>query len=184
MTQMRNSKLSLFLMELIVAIFFFSVSAAICVRLFVSAHFLAQKTENLSNASIWSQNLSEVFIGNNGNMAAISDYFPNSYISLPNPDMSKTTSSLILLFDKEWNIVSNSSDGACYEAILHVDTRNASEVYKDVTDYQTDLKGKAIIGCISILEIKDNDEIFWDIPASKEDVILENNLDIYLGKDR
>ena len=47
-------------MELIIAILFFSLASAVCVRLFTSAHSLSVDSINLSNSVTWSQNLAEV----------------------------------------------------------------------------------------------------------------------------
>ncbi len=54
-----NSKASLFLMELIMSILFFSLSAAVCVQLFVKSHALSQQSLKLNYAVIASESLAE-----------------------------------------------------------------------------------------------------------------------------
>lgn len=179
----RNSKLSLFLMELIVAIFFFSLAAAVCIRLFTSAHLLAEKTENLSSAVMWSQNLSEAFNGKAGNIHDIADLYPGAYIS--EKDGSDGDGILILFFDEDWTQVDSSTSltDASYEGILDVKTMSASMAYADVTDYGTELLGDARVGKIAILDLRGQEDIFSEIPASDEKLILSNSVDIYLGKE-
>ncbi len=58
---MKKSRSSLFLMELIVVIFFFSLTAAVCLQIFVKAHTLGEKTKNLNNAVLLAQNTGELF---------------------------------------------------------------------------------------------------------------------------
>ena len=52
---MKHNKTSLFLMELIMAILFFSLASAICIEIFVKAHFIneesIQKTQTMKLAT-------------------------------------------------------------------------------------------------------------------------------------
>lgn len=82
---MRNSRSSLFLMELVIVILFFSLASAVCVRLFVKAHQMDQNTVNLNHAMMWIQNYAEEF---------------RSY-----PFVTSET----IFFDKDWNACENSS---------------------------------------------------------------------------
>lgn len=59
---MKSSRSSLFLMELIISILFFSIASAACIQLFVKAHLLDQKTQEQNQALIWSQNLSVLWL--------------------------------------------------------------------------------------------------------------------------
>ena len=76
-----NSRTSLFLMELIIAVFFFSLAAAVSIRLFVGAHKLTEKSTALSNATIWSQNLAEAFYESNGDVSKIAELYPYAYVT-------------------------------------------------------------------------------------------------------
>ncbi len=174
MNQRSNSKTSLFLMELIVAVFFFSLSAAVCVRLFVDAHLLAQKTVNLNNALTWSQSLAESFTGEKGNLEKIGKLYPSAFV---------TEKSLILFFDKDWKIISDDLSSASYEAILNVETKAASEVYSDVTDYDVPLIGNAIVGNITVVDVKDIAENITEFPEDDSMTILQNSVDVYIGKE-
>lgn len=58
---MRHSKTGLFLMELIIVIFFFALTSAICLQVFVKAHIYDVATNNSINAVVWADNTSEIF---------------------------------------------------------------------------------------------------------------------------
>ncbi|MCQ2519193.1 MAG: hypothetical protein MJ107_01545 [Lachnospiraceae bacterium] len=58
---MRKSRASIFLMELIIVIFFFSLTAAVCLQIFVKAHILGKKTQNINEAVLLAQNAGELF---------------------------------------------------------------------------------------------------------------------------
>jgi len=48
-------------MELIIVIFFFSLTAAVCLRLFVKSHVLGRDTRELNDAILWAENTRELF---------------------------------------------------------------------------------------------------------------------------
>jgi hypothetical protein len=183
MNQRSSSKMSLFLMELIVAIMFFSLSAAVCVRLFSSAHIMADSTENLSNAIIWSQNLSETFVGSKGDLSAIAELYPSGYVTYDPADHSLRDGSIILFFNEDWELTNDDLSEASYEAIMTTSTENASDVYADVTDYNVALEGTAAVGVIAVLDLRGAEDVLSEIPESNEKVILKNNVDTFIGKE-
>ena len=58
----KHSRSSLFLMELIIAILFFSLAGAVCIRLFVTAHSISQNTIARNHAITQTQNLAEAWL--------------------------------------------------------------------------------------------------------------------------
>ena len=58
---MQKSKSALFLMELIIVIFFFALTSAVCLRVFVKAHDTAVDTGSLNYAVLWAENAGEAF---------------------------------------------------------------------------------------------------------------------------
>ena len=58
-----TSKSALFLMELIIAIFFFSLASAVCIQLFVKAHLMGTSNTNKNHALLWAQNIAETYTG-------------------------------------------------------------------------------------------------------------------------
>ncbi|WP_022769525.1 MULTISPECIES: hypothetical protein [unclassified Butyrivibrio] len=182
MDQRSNSRLSLFLMELIVAIMFFSLSAAVCVRLFASAHIMAETTENLSNATIWTQNLAEAFEGKKGRLSDMADLFPDAVISYTTSDPSMSDGSLVLFFDDKWNQV-NGLANSSYVANLSITTEDASRVYSDVSDYGISLIGKAAVGEITVIDIRGLDELTPEASVDPKRIIMSVSVDTYLGKE-
>lgn len=72
---MRNSRASLFLMELMISILFFSLSSAVCIQLFVKAHTINTDTENKSNATLIAQDISELFHHVDGDQEQLLSYY-------------------------------------------------------------------------------------------------------------
>lgn len=60
-------KTGLFLMELIIAILFFSLAAAICIQLFVKSHMISERSIALNHSILLAQNTAEFFYATNGN---------------------------------------------------------------------------------------------------------------------
>ena len=183
MNSQRNSNLSLFLMELILAILFFSLSAAVCVRLFVSAHLLSENTSDLNNATIWSQNLAEVFAAENGSMQEIAEHFPKAYVTADPSSPQAKEGTIILFFDENWEMLEGSLTEGSYEAILNISIDDANKVYEDVNTYGVELTGKAVVGEISILNIKDISDVVLEKPEDSDLIILTNQVDAYFGKE-
>lgn len=61
----KTSRASLFLMELIMSILFFSLAAAVCVQLFVKSHSLSQSSLELNHAVVECESLAELIFGSN-----------------------------------------------------------------------------------------------------------------------
>ena len=90
-----RSRSSLFLMEMIVTILFFSLAAAVCVKCFVSAHMMGKETYELNHAIAIATGYAEVMRGTDGDIDSIMEVFP---------DAVKGDDSYIMLFyDGEFN---------------------------------------------------------------------------------
>ena len=169
-------------MELIVAIMFFSLAAAVCVRLFVGAHSLSERTRDINNATIWCQNLAEAFTGQGGDLEKIADLFPGAYIT-SSADGDGSEGTLILFFDQSWERLTEVPSGAYYEAILETEKKDANDVYSDVNTYGVTLEGKAAAGKIAVIYSGADTEIIPAIPDDEKSIILSNTVDVYLGKE-
>lgn len=115
-----TSKSALFLMELMIAILFFSVAGAVSIQLFVSSHLLSESTVNTNQSILHSQTIAEAFTGTNADILELQKTLQASPIG---------ESSLELYFDQDWK--------ACNEAIAHftatVSLRNESGLsYADI----------------------------------------------------
>lgn len=99
---MNRSKTSLFLMELIIAILFFSIACIVCVQIFLKSHQLSVKSESLSAAVLWCGNMAEIFDGCDGSLTEMATVLKDTdhfQVELPSAQV------LQVAFDKEWNPV-------------------------------------------------------------------------------
>ena len=115
-----TSKSALFLMELMIAILFFSVAGAVSIQLFVNSHLLSESTVNTNQSILHSQTIAEAFTGTNADILELQKILQASPIG---------ESSLELYFDQDWK--------ACNEAIARftatVSLRNESGLsYADI----------------------------------------------------
>lgn len=105
---MKHSKSALFLMELIIAILFFSLASTVCIQLFSKAHLLSKQTVAENHAVIQAQNLAECYLATEGDMLQMKELFP---AALDTPDDRIT-----LAFDENWKECKVSD--SCYTACL------------------------------------------------------------------
>lgn len=78
MNTRNSSKSSLFLIELIIAILFFAIGSAICVRGFVKAHSLSVDAQDLSFASAQVSSAASVLKYTDGSFEEFCRYFPDA----------------------------------------------------------------------------------------------------------
>jgi hypothetical protein len=74
----RHSRSSLFLIEIIIAILFFSIGAAICVRVFAASYLCTENSETLSHAQLLASSMTEVLGESGGDDSLISQHFPDA----------------------------------------------------------------------------------------------------------
>lgn len=122
MNQHTQSKSSLFLMELILAILFFSLAGAVCVQLFAKAHLSGEETVTQTHAVLWSQNLSEAFLACDGDMEQIKIWFPQGEAKLTR---------FFLYFDANWELCSK--EKAIHQALLEISPQNNSFISASVS---------------------------------------------------
>lgn len=110
------SRSGLFLIELIFSIFFFIIAAAVILQLFVKSHFVCKDTISLNNAILYTQNISEVFLANNGDFDALKALYADELTDIS----SAADNAVLLLFDQDWHSTKNSDDAkysvfTCYQ---------------------------------------------------------------------
>ena len=76
MTRLRHSRSSLFLIELIIAILFFSAGSAVCVRAFAQARLMSQAAADLSFASAQVSAAASAVRYTDGSAASIAELSP------------------------------------------------------------------------------------------------------------
>ena len=86
---------NLFLLELILAIFFFSLASAVCIRLFVQARTLALDSHRQDQALTCAKNLSALFEAREGSLTDMAEDFPQAGLE---------DSSLKIYYDENWGL--------------------------------------------------------------------------------
>lgn len=124
----KNSKSSLFLMELILSIMFFSLAAAICVQLFVKSHVLSRNSVELNHAVVECESAIEYFIGNDGNIDNYETYYNENMELVSNIDEA----CYVLSFKKEF-VDSESQLLTC--TAVFMDLKKDSVIYEINTNY-------------------------------------------------
>ncbi len=72
--RIHQSKSSIFLMELIIVILFFSLTGAVCLQIFIKARAISHRSKELTHAVMWAENITEIYLGcegDAGNFAAV-----------------------------------------------------------------------------------------------------------------
>lgn len=103
MKSYRTSRTGLFLIELIISIFFFIVSCAVIVQLFVKSYAVSQEAVSFNNALLYSQNIAELFLGNDGSFEAVKSTYSDI-------EYNSGDDFLLLLFDKDWEPVTGEAN--------------------------------------------------------------------------
>ena len=124
---MKHSRSSLFLMEMIIAILFFSLASAVCIQLFARSHLLSTQTVNQNHAVIQAQNMAEYYLSLEGNVAAMQDLFSPSELTDEN--------TLLLTFDSCWNLCSAENGGSYQAELVHTPAEGTGIMKAQITVY-------------------------------------------------
>lgn len=84
---------NLFLIELIIAILFFTLASAICIKLFSNAFVKSNETAALNMALSKATSAAEGILGTDGSMESLLQLFPTG---------EKQDSALLVFYDKDW----------------------------------------------------------------------------------
>jgi len=115
MNKHNRSKSGLFLMELIIVILFFSVSAAICMRIFGTAKIKSDYSRDLSNSSVYAQSCAEAYKAYDADLENTAEAMEGKF----------DDNTLTVYYDFDWNIT-NSKESAKY--ILTLDKTKDSDI--------------------------------------------------------
>lgn len=91
-------KTGLFLMELIIAILFFSLAAAICIQLFVKSHMISERSIALNHSILLAQNTAEIFYATNGDPEKMASLLGNGESSGTAAVTSSDSATTLTLF--------------------------------------------------------------------------------------
>ncbi len=139
MNDASGSRSSLFLMEMIVTILFFSLAAAVCVKCFVSAHVMGKETYELNHAIAIATGYAEVMRGTDGDIDSIMEVFP---------DAVKGDDSYIMVFYDD-KFEACDSDKAVYAGDITLTPNGAVQNM-----------------CVKIIRVEDS-EIIYELNATK-----------------
>ena len=107
---------SLFLLELIIAILFFSLAATICVRFFVKSHTLEAESKDLNHAVTSAVSVAEILRSQEEPYACLQSHFPLG---------ERSETSFQIYYDGDWKlcgasdaVYTTSLETACKDSIL------------------------------------------------------------------
>lgn len=94
---MNNStKSGLFLIEMIIAIAFFAIAAAVCTNLFVRAHLISENTRQSNMAVLTAQSVVEGFKASDGTAEGVAG------VIAPGAQVTASDGSFNLFYDEDW----------------------------------------------------------------------------------
>lgn len=91
----KRSKSSLFLMELIIVLMFFALSAAICMKVFSSAKVKTDMSRNMTNASFAAESLAETWKASKLDGTEFTSIYPN---------VTEHDGVITVFYDKDWTL--------------------------------------------------------------------------------
>lgn len=108
MNPSRNTRSSVFLLELMIAILFFSLGSAICIQVFVKAYTLNQSAQDLSFASAQISSAASVVKYTYLNLSTLEKFYPR---------IQETEEGFIIYYDK--NQQECAEKDASYQLLIH-----------------------------------------------------------------
>lgn len=125
MNKKSRSKSSLFLMELIIVIMFFSLCAAICMRVFANAKVKTDSAREITNASLVAQTAAEYYKEFDGDLNLLGEKFGLEF--------KDSVNSFEVNYDEEWNTCR--SDG---EYIMTVTKQDEEHIDRALISIKSD----------------------------------------------
>lgn len=119
---MQKSRSTLFLIELIIAIGFFAIAAAVCTQIFVKAHILSANTSDLNQAILYAESTAEAFRSCDGDFTSFAALFPEGHAypakdRRPEARDSFDSGHLDLFYDKDW--INCDPSGSVYHLLVN-----------------------------------------------------------------
>ena len=184
-----KSQSSLFLIEVIIAVFFFAITAAICIRIFVKAHTITDKSREMTQSYIEADNMAQVFMNSGAHIEGILSRYSQYALTLSQE--GNYTGTILICFDSDFNPIPHPTENidntisiTAYELILVQTLVDADDLYSDCSDATR--IGYACDATIYVFdtELADfliTDTHFEDLDQFKDNTILTLPLDLYLG---
>lgn len=163
---MSHSKSSLFLMELIISILFFSLASAVCVQLFAKAHVISGETVDLSHAVTEAQNLAELWYATEGDCNMVNELLPDTNMTRSSKSAIQT---LYYTYDEQWELCSPTE--AVYTMILENIDNLDNSVGNDVT---------GLINAYITVRKEDSEEPVYTLSLSHHKALKLSNASKYM----
>ena len=150
-----SNKSSLFLMEMIVATFFFSFTCTICAIVFVHSFKTQKKSIELSNSNTFAENISQLLLSESGNLGILDEKFKGYIIK---PDNSNDNSECVYFyFDENFNLILENDlknyTNIRYQLLVTQNIQDANKTYK--TADNPVIEGKSVVYNIYVFEKND-----------------------------
>lgn len=121
-----RSKSSLFLMELIIVLMFFSLCAATCMQIFANAKVKTDYSRDLTNAAFTAESVAEVYKALDGDLEATASKCDGEAVS---------DGVIEIYYDKDWN--PTAQDGAVYVmTVTETETEDIEKAFIEVDDVE------------------------------------------------
>ena len=121
MNQQPTRRSSLFLMELIIAILFFSLAATVCVRFFVKSYTLEQESQKLNHAVNAATSVAEIFRNQEQPFSLLTEEYPYG---------EQAENAYYIYYDINWSLCDSSN--AVYTVLLQT-AENDTFIIGDIT---------------------------------------------------
>ena len=113
------SQSTLFLMELILAAAFLSLSSVVCIRLYLYAHTLSAASLAKTQAVRESQNIGSSWLSSDGSLADTLALYLETTNSVEDRMVPEEADSFVLYYNSDWELLPSSQDAAfCIELSL------------------------------------------------------------------
>lgn len=113
------SQSALFLMELILAAAFLSLSSVVCIRLYLYAHTLSAASLAKTQAVRESQNIGSSWLSSDGSLADTLALYLETTNPVEDRMVPEEADSLVLYYNSDWELLPSSQDAAfCIELSL------------------------------------------------------------------
>lgn len=142
-----RSKSSLFLMELIIVLMFFSLSAAICMKVFAVSKVKTDTARDLAQASFAAESFAEVYKEYRGDMGKVGEYYSVNGVT-------SSTKRMVFFYDSEWNRITDGGD-AVYSMGIVTD-RDKNLLRASIRVARVDASDKSIIEIVAATTAADD----------------------------
>ena len=184
-----KSQSSLFLIEVIIAVFFFAITAVVCIRIFGKAHTLTDNSRMMTQSYIVADNMAQVFMNSGARIDNILAKYSEYALTLSQE--GNYTGTILICFDENFSPISHPTENidetisnAAYELVLVQTLTTADDLYNDCSE--SIMIGYACDATIYIFDTKLADFLITDthfdnLDQFKDHTVLTLPLDLYLG---